>query len=177
MKNGRARDLDGIKTIVLLILILLLILFLWFFCCSSSPIIAEIPASQSSVPTAASAGTVPAAAPPVSSPFAAGPQTGSASNGADCPLAAPARISGVGARVRVVNALIPMRTKPSVPSSGYVLPLHMGSVLEIISLPVCEPFLENANLWWQVRAQNGRTGWAAEASAIKPILYYLEEIN
>jgi hypothetical protein len=70
-----------------------------------------------------------------------------------------------------------MRTKPSVPSSAFVMPLRTGSVLEIISLPVCEPYLENANLWWQVRALDGRTGWAAEASAIKPVLYYLEEIN
>jgi hypothetical protein len=37
--------------------------------------------------------------------------------------------------------------------------------------------LEGANLWWQVRTLSGKIGWAAEASAIKPVLYYLEEIK
>jgi hypothetical protein len=182
---GQARDLDIFKTIVLLILILLLFLFIRYYYNPGVQAGLPAPTQQSSslpavpaavAPTMAAVTAVPTPA-PVPTVLPANSSIPITSKIPDCPQAAPARISGVGARVKVVNALIPMRTRPAVPSSAFIMPLHVGSLLEIISLPVCESYLDGANLWWQVRALNGKTGWAAEASAIRPVLYYLAEIN
>jgi len=95
---------------------------------------------------------------------------------APCDGANPVRISDIGAKVRVVNALIPLRLSPDATSSNYVLSLPEGSVLEIISGPVCTPYLDGANQWWGVRTEEGVEGFAAEGSAVSDI-YYLEEIQ
>lgn len=94
----------------------------------------------------------------------------------DCPGANPARISGVGAKVIVVNALIPLRSSPSALGLNIIQPLPAGTQLEVISLPTCVPFLNGANIWWGVRTEHGETGFAAESSAIGSV-YYLEEVK
>ncbi len=180
--NAKARNLDIFKTIVLLYCVA----FIFFrFIYSISPQgglaapqsqLANQPvATIESVPTAA-ADVLPAVNEPVTSPPLAA-AVSAPSGIPDCPLAAPARISGVGARVRVTNALIPLRTSPSVASSSFLGPLPIGTELEVVSIPICEPYLEGANLWWQVRTLSGKIGWAAEASAKIPGYYYLQQIN
>jgi len=82
----------------------------------------------------------------------------------------------VGSQVRVINALIPLRSSPDAESANYMLSLPKGTTLEIVNLPVCTPFLGGANLWWGVRTNSGSEGWAAEASAISDV-YYLQEIQ
>lgn len=182
--DAKARNLDAFKTIVLLILFLLLLLFINFFYRNSPQGRLAAPQSQPANQPAATLELVPTAvvaSSPAATETAASTQVpavvSAPSKIPDCPLAAPARISGVGARVRVTNALIPLRTQPSVPSSSFLGPLPIGTELEVVSLPICEKYLEGANLWWQVRTLSGKTGWAAEASAVKPDLYYLEEIK
>ena len=90
-----------------------------------------------------------------------------------CPLANPTRISGKGIRVRVINAIIPLRASPAVLGNNFLGKLEPGMELVILDGPVCEPYLDGANLWWQVSDENGREGWVAEASAISQA-YYLE---
>jgi len=93
----------------------------------------------------------------------------------ECTNALPTRLSGVGARAEVVNAFIPLRDSPEVGRSNILKGMPEGTVVEIISLPVCTPYLTGANHWWGVRTADGRIGYAAEGSAINPI-YYLQEI-
>ena len=90
-----------------------------------------------------------------------------------CPLANPTRISGKGIRVRVINAIIPLRASPAVLDDNFLGKLEPGVELVILDGPVCEPYLDGANLWWRVSDENGREGWVAEASAISQA-YYLE---
>lgn len=180
--NAKARNLDIFKTIVLLYCVAF-IFFRFIYSISPQGGLAAPQSPPASQP-AATLKTVPTIV-PIPSPVpiesaavtAAAAAIPAASAIPVCPLSAPARISGVGARVRVTNALIPLRSKPAVPSSSFLGPLPIGTELEVISLPVCEPYLEGANLWWQVRTLSGKTGWAAEASALKPAYYYLQQIN
>lgn len=180
--DGRARNLDIFKTIVLLYFIAFIFFrFIYGITQKSGVAVSQFQPANQPIATLELAPTVavdarPAANEPVTSPPLAA-AVSAPSGIPDCPFAAPARISGVGARVRVTNALIPLRTKPSVSSSSFLGPLPIGTELEVISMPVCEAYLEGANLWWQVRTLSGKVGWAAEASAIKPIFYYLEEIK
>jgi len=81
----------------------------------------------------------------------------------------------VGVRAEVINALIPLRGSPEVGENNILKGLSKGTVVEIISLPICTPYLSGANNWWGVRTLDGKEGYAAEGSAINPI-YYLEEI-
>lgn len=99
----------------------------------------------------------------------------SPSTAAECTGALPVRLSGVGVRAVVVNALIPLRASPEVGSNNILRGLPIGSVVEITSLPVCTPYLSGANNWWGVRTVDGSEGYAAEGSAINPI-YYLQEL-
>jgi len=93
-----------------------------------------------------------------------------------CEGANPTQISGEGAWVEVVNALIPLRSSPSALAPNILRPLPIGTPLEIISLPTCTSYLDGANLWWGVETEGGETGYAAESSAVSPS-YYLQEIN
>jgi len=93
-----------------------------------------------------------------------------------CEGAKPARLTSVGSHIKVVNALIPLRSSPDAESANYMLSLPKGTHLEVVSLPVCTRFLGGANLWWGVRTDSGLEGWAAEASAIRDV-YYLQEIE
>jgi hypothetical protein len=94
----------------------------------------------------------------------------------ECVGANPMRISGPGARVQVVNALIPLRSSPDATTSNYIKSLPEGALLEIITEPVCTPYLDGANQWWGVRTEDGVEGFAAEGSAVSD-LYYLKEID
>ena len=93
-----------------------------------------------------------------------------------CEGAKPARLTLIGSPIKVVNALIPLRSSPDAESANYMLSLPKGTHLEVVSLPVCTRFLSGANLWWGVRTESGLEGWAAEASAISDV-YYLQEIK
>ena len=93
-----------------------------------------------------------------------------------CEGANPARLTAIGSRVEVVNAMIPLRLTPNAESGNILQPLPEGMELEITKLPVCTQLLSGANLWWGVRTDSGLEGWAAEASAITDI-YYLQEIQ
>jgi len=93
-----------------------------------------------------------------------------------CEDAKIARLTSVGSQVKVVNALIPLRSSPDAESANCMLSLPKGTHLEVVSFPVCTRFLDGANLWWGVRTESGLEGWAAEASAISDV-YYLQEIK
>lgn len=97
-------------------------------------------------------------------------------SGSTCPGANQTRISGTGAKVRVTNALVPLRSSPNAIEQNILQKLQIGTRLEVISQPVCVPYLGGANLWWEVKTISGKTGFVAEGSAISP-LYYLEEIR
>ena len=94
----------------------------------------------------------------------------------DCLGANPRRIISIGSTVRVINAQIPLRSAPEAAGDNIIASLPPGTLLEVIGAPVCTPFLEGANLWWFVRAQDGTEGYAAEGSALTDT-YYLEEIK
>jgi len=93
-----------------------------------------------------------------------------------CDGANSVRLSGIGAKVIVVNSMIPLRYSPSALESNILQGLPVGTKLEIISLPICSPFLAGANYWWGVKTTTGITGFVAESSAISPI-YYLQEAD
>ncbi len=93
-----------------------------------------------------------------------------------CEGAKPARLTSIGSHIKVVNALIPLRSSPDAESANYVVSLPKGTHLEVVNFPVCTRFLSGANLWWGVRTESGREGWAAEASAVTDV-YYLQEIK
>jgi len=103
-------------------------------------------------------------------------QSGDGKEIVECEGAKPARLTTVGSHIKVVNALIPLRSSPDAESANYVLSLPKGTTLEIVNLPVCTRFLGGANLWWGVRTESGIEGWAAEASAINDV-YYLQEVK
>jgi len=167
---------DRFKLAVTIFLILLLILVRCSMDSDKAAVPAIEPTAQAIVetpeaePEATTAPTVkPTAAPAVESTAESTAETA-------CIKALPVRISGVGAKVRVVNALIPLRAGPEVKDGNILAALPIGTELEVIGLPVCTDFLTGANQWWGVRMQDGRTGYAAEGSAINPV-YYLEEIR
>ena len=93
-----------------------------------------------------------------------------------CEGANPMRITSVGDSVRVVNNLIPLRSSPDATSANIVRALPIGTELKVVSLPICTPFLDGANQWWEVQTQDGQTGWVAEGSAVGST-YYLETID
>jgi hypothetical protein len=93
-----------------------------------------------------------------------------------CEGANPSRISGIGAIARVINSMIPLRYFPNAFEQNIITGLPIGSRLEIISDPVCIPYLGGANLWWGVKTSFGINGYVAEGSAISAV-YYLEEMN
>ncbi len=93
-----------------------------------------------------------------------------------CESANPIRITSVGDCVRVVHNLIPLRSSPDANSANIVRALSIGTELKIVSLPVCTPFLDGANQWWEVQTKDGQIGWAAEGSAVGST-YYLETID
>ena len=94
----------------------------------------------------------------------------------ECLLANPSQISSGGKMIRVINAVIPLRSSPDATTLNFVTSLEQETQLEVIGEPVCTPYLEGANIWWPVRTPNGMEGYAAEGSAISD-LYYLEEIG
>jgi|GEM_PF-55967 len=93
-----------------------------------------------------------------------------------CLGASPSRISGTGAIVRVINSMIPLRYSSNALEQNIITGLPIGSRLEIISDPVCIPYLGGANLWRGVKTTFGDSGFVAEGSAISQV-YYLEEVN
>jgi hypothetical protein len=166
------RALDIFKTIIVVILlIILLILISNFYNLNTQAELmkTEVPVSEQSAQAEMTpkATEVTPAVPVVQSKQSQIPE---------CQKATPPRITGTGVKVKVVNALIPLRTKPAVFWSDFVLPLPVGTELEVMSLPVCAKYLNGANLWWGVRTSSGINGWAAEGSATKPT-YYLEQIK
>lgn len=162
---------DWFKLIVLILLIALLILFPR--CVPEGgvpstesevqPVESAMPATQADTATQAPTTTTEAAS--QESPSAI----------VECDGALPVRLSGVGVRAVVVNALIPLRASPEVSSNNILRGLPIGSVVEITSLPVCTPYLTGANNWWGVRTEDGSEGYTAEGSAINPV-YYLQEL-
>ena len=94
----------------------------------------------------------------------------------NCEGVNPARISGIGEKVRVINSLIPLRSSPDAVSDNVLKALPIGTSLEIVASPVCTEYLDGANLWWGVQTEGGQTGWAAEGSALGSA-YYLEMIE
>lgn len=177
--DARPRGLDLFKAIVLFILILMLFLFNRHYKGAplvSSGILEQTQAQTVTLPPAfTQTSPASAASVPEQIPASTSDSNATVANVPAC-QAAPARISRVGVRVQVTNALIPLRAKPAIPSS-YIGSLTIGTQLDVIGVPVCVPYLSGANLWWQVRRVDGKTGWAAEASATKPVFYYLQEIK
>jgi hypothetical protein len=90
-------------------------------------------------------------------------------NDAACPQAIPARLE-VGMQARV-NATVYLRLEPG-PSKHILDILQPGTQLEIIGGPVCVNYLQGAYRWWNVKLEDGRTGWSAEGS-LKGAAYFL----
>jgi len=163
---------DRFKLAVTILLILLLIVVR----CSAGTDKAAAPAVE---PTAQPIVETQEAAPAATTAPTVEPTAGAATESTSetaCTRALPMRISGTRVKVRVVNALIPLRAGPEVKDGNILAALPIGTELEVIGLPVCTDYLTGANQWWGVRMQDGRTGYAAEGSAINPV-YYLEEIK
>ena len=169
--NTRFLTYDWFKLIVLLLLISLLILLPR--CIPDTNATVTQQATHPAVSAEPTLTTEAATQAPTAKTETTPPE--STSDAVVCDNALPTRLSGVGARAEVVNALIPLRASPEVGRSNILKGLEKGSVVEIISLPVCVPYLTGANNWWGVRTSDGREGYAAEGSAINPI-YYLQEI-
>ncbi len=93
-----------------------------------------------------------------------------------CP-SAPTHIQR-GDRARVLHWLY-LRTHPGL-NSQIILTNKPGAIMEIIGGPVCtlKSTTEGsgAYLWWNVRTENGREGWSAEAPLILPY-YFMESIR
>jgi hypothetical protein len=88
---------------------------------------------------------------------------------AACPQAIPARLE-VGTQTQVI-ATVYLRIEPG--SSKQILDtLQPGTQLEIIGGPICVNYLQGAYRWWNVRLEDGRTGWSAEGS-LKGAAYFL----
>ena len=80
-----------------------------------------------------------------------------------------------GNKVRVLRWLY-LRTHPGL-NSKIILTNKPGATMDIIGGPVCTlkstTKASGAYLWWNVRTENGREGWSAEAPLILP--YYFME--
>ncbi|MBN1669012.1 MAG: hypothetical protein JW862_18105 [Anaerolineales bacterium] len=87
-----------------------------------------------------------------------------------CPLAAPSQLS-VGLTAQVIT-LLNVRSEPMIGENLLFVVLD-NTLVEIIGGPVCQPHLDGAHWWWQIRLPEGETGWAVEA-AYDGSLYYLE---
>ncbi len=126
-------------------------------------------------PTATSAVATPNPL-PTSTPNVQPPATESipTSDPNACPSAPPHIQSGN--KVRVLHWLY-LRTHPGL-NSQVILTHKPGTTLDIIGGPVCTQKStttgSGAYLWWNVRTENGREGWSAEAPLVLP--YYFMEL-
>lgn len=148
--------------------------------------LAVVPTELSSVPepsptTTAAVAETPTAVPesvptdtPVPSPVPASQSNLPASDPGQCP-SQPTRIQS-GVKVKVM-AWLYLRTGPGL---GYPIlrTNRPGAVLEVIGGPYCTQVRKkepSAYLWWNVRAEDGREGWSAEAPLNSPS-YFLEPV-
>jgi hypothetical protein len=90
-----------------------------------------------------------------------------------CPQAAPSRLK-VGDFARVTSNLN-MRSAAGI-NQKLLLVNPIYSVLEIIGGPTCEPNGTSAYLWWQVKNNDGQSGWSAEAR-LDAKTYFLEPLK
>lgn len=97
------------------------------------------------------------------------------SNSSECP-ANPTRIQ-VGMTVRVLDWLN-FRAGPGLGKTVQIVN-RPGIQMEVVGGPVCTPQGGNpprAYLWWNVRMEDGREGWSAEAPLNFPN-YFLEPVE
>jgi hypothetical protein len=119
-------------------------------------ITATLEPSQTPAPTVIPAATSVSAATALPTPTItqAAPLTWQA-----CPGAPPSELH-VGNRAMVsLNPPLPnnVRAQPDI-TSKFLFAIQPGEVVEIIDGPGCS----NNWVWWQVKTQDGRTGWTAE---------------
>jgi hypothetical protein len=103
------------------------------------------------------------------------PAESMASEADDCP-SNPTRIQ-VGLTVRVLDWLN-FRAAPGL-GKTILRTNKPGTQMEVIGGPVCTPQADNsprAYLWWNVRMEDGREGWSAEAPLNFPN-YFLEPVR
>jgi hypothetical protein len=128
-------------------------------------------------PTAASATTTSNPL-PTSTPEAQPESTESVSTSdPNACLSALTRIQP-GDKVRVVYRLN-LRVHPGL-GSPIILTNRVGTLMDVIGGPVCMPKSTTegprAYLWWNVRMEDDREGWSAEAPLILPY-YFMETIR
>ena len=173
-----AKNLDIFKFIILLILFVALILLLVFWEPSEKvtdqQLVTSSTANESTLPNTSPASEANHPETPAQEQILA--VATEVPESLKCPNANQSRISGIGAHVKVINSMIPLRSTPSAMGLNIIRPLPIGTRLEVISQAVCVDYLDGANLWWRVRTDLGDEGYAAEGSAISG-LYYLEEIK
>lgn len=128
-------------------------------------------AAAAAAPTTAPAET---ATPAPTEASAAAPtataQAQSASTSTDCPLAAPSHLA-VGKQAVVITNLN-MRESAGMDKTIRLVS-QPSSKLTVIGGPTCVPYQDGAYLWWEVKTQDGATGWSAEASLSKTF-YFLQ---
>jgi hypothetical protein len=133
---------------------------------TSTPTPTELPATETAPVEAAPTEIPSAEEPSIEQPQASDPN--------ECP-SNPTRIHA-GVTVRVLDWLN-FRAAPGI---GKTI-LHTnrpGTEMEVIGGPVCTPQTENpprAYLWWNVRMEDGREGWSAEAPLNFPN-YFMEPV-
>lgn len=112
---------------------------------------------------------------PQEQPSAEADDQDAASNPDECP-SNPTRIQA-GMTVRVLDWLN-FRAAPGI-GKTVLRTNRPGTEMEVIGGPVCTPQAENpprAYLWWNVRMEDGREGWSAEAPLNFPN-YFLEPVE
>jgi hypothetical protein len=140
----------------------------------SPPPVTPEPTEPPPAPTTETDSTQPEESPTEEAPTEPDTQA-EASPADDCP-SNPTRIQ-VGLTVRVLDWLN-FRAAPGI-GKTILRTNRPGTEMEVIGGPVCTPQTENpprAYLWWNVRMEDGREGWSAEAPLNFPN-YFLEPVE
>jgi carboxyl-terminal processing protease len=105
-------------------------------------------------------------------PLPAQPATGTAATpvAVECPLAKPSHLTP--GKSAVVNSSLNLRSSPGF-KDNWVATIPAGTSVDVIGNPTCNPYLDGAYLWWQVKLPDGTIGWSVEAP-LSGSLYFLE---
>ena len=88
----------------------------------------------------------------------------------ECPLAIPSHLMSSQSAVATTN--LNLRSSPEI-KDNWLKTIPAGTSVEILGNPTCNPYLNRAYLWWQIKLPDGTTGWAAEGSLVGDS-YFLE---
>jgi carboxyl-terminal processing protease len=88
----------------------------------------------------------------------------------ECPLAMPSQL--ISTKFAIATTNLNLRSSPEI-RDNWLKTIPAGTTVEVLGNPTCNPYLDRAYLWWQVKLPDGTTGWSVEGS-LSGNFYFLE---